>query len=181
MENRRPALGHLRAVACGDGRSSESVGSGPRTERTLTRRCQEPGARNGPQRSQRSVLRTPAGGPARSRASPPGPSRFSRCRADGGSGVTCSYSYSYINTARPAASPARGSTQKARRPCGPRRQLRRVRPSAKATKHAESRGRRDSFWSRDHRAADKSEPAARSRRGRERGHTRPPRPSLLFL
>lgn len=84
VEDRQPALGHLRAVACGDGRSSESVGSGPRTERTLTRRCQEPGARNGPQRSQRSVLRTPAGGPARSRASPPGPSRFSRCRADGG-------------------------------------------------------------------------------------------------
>lgn len=103
----------------------------------------------------------------------------SRRRPAGGSGVTCSYGY--INTARPAASPTRGSTQKARRPCGPRRQLRRVRPSAKATKHAESRGRRDSFWLRDHRAADKSEPAARSCRGRERGHTRPPRPSLLFL
>lgn len=103
----------------------------------------------------------------------------SRRRPASGSGVTCSYGY--INTARPAASPARGSTRKARRPRGPRRQLRRVRPSAKATKHAESRGRRDSFWSRDHRAADKSEPAARSCRGRERGHTRPPRPSLLFL
>lgn len=41
----------------------------------------------------------------------------SRRRPAGGSGVTCSYGY--INTARPAASPARGSTRKARRPRGP--------------------------------------------------------------
>lgn len=82
--------------------------------------------------------------------------------------------------------PARGQPRTRLHAEGPsasraRRQLRRVRPSAKATKHAESRGRRNGVGSRDHRAADKSEPAARSCRGRERGHTRPPRPSLLFL
>lgn len=41
----------------------------------------------------------------------------SRRRPAGGSGVTCSYGY--INTAWPAASPARGSTRKAHRPRGP--------------------------------------------------------------